>query len=365
MTSIQRIPFTGSLPESFFAIPDGVYAGLSFKTEEDAASLLQLLQQESRQHERVLYTDHENIRLMGLFPHRQTPTGDSTAYFGFWETTPALEINKQAFALLEADAALRGYTHLVGPQHFNTFHRYRLRLGPTPSWQAFDREPVNPAYYPQLLESLGYGQKLRFESRLIQSRDIPKVYQDKKLFLDTLEQLPFAFIPLNPDSWQEREEEVYELVHAIFSQNPGYRAISYADFRMLYNLNWARKLCPHSSVLFQEKSSGKLAAMSFCYPNYRYLNEPLSYTPVFERDFPRLPKKTLLAKSVGVHPDYRQQGLMSYLAAYAMLSFQELYEEVLFCLMRSDNFSLHFTNDLPYEQANYALYGKELSSSQT
>ena len=354
MPKLERIPFAGNLPESFFAITERVYASLPYRPKDEAAAVLQLLQLESSRHELLLYTDHKNIRLLGIFPH-----GESEAFFGFWETTADVKKNREAFAQLEVDAAQRGRHLLTGPQHFNTFHRYRLRLAKeTPSWQMFDREPVNPPYYPQLLENLGFQQKLLFESRLIRSGDIPKVYQDKKIFLDTLAQLPFAFIPLNPNTWQEREEEIFNLVHAIFSQNPGYRCITFKEFRLLYNLQWAQKLCPHSSVLFQEKSSGRLAAMSFCHPNYRYLPALHTDTPGFVQDFNRLSKKILLAKSVGVHPDYRQQGLMSYLAAYAMLSFQELYEEVLFCLMRSDNFSLHFTNDLPYEQVHYALYQK-------
>jgi hypothetical protein len=355
MHKLQRILFSGNLPETFFSLPERLYAGLPYRPEESPAELLALLQQESRRHALILYTDNENIRLMGIFPE-----GETQAFFGFWETAEDLALNQEAFALLEADARQRGCTMLVGPQHFNTFHRYRLRLGDAPSWQAFDREPVNLPYYPQLLERLGFSPTLTFESRLIQRTDVPKVYQNKQLFLEGLHQLPFAFIPLNPESWQEREEEIYELVQAIFGQNPGYRPITFAAFRRLYNLAWARRLCPHSSVLFQEKSSGRLAAMSFCHPNYRSLQAPAGHVPTFAQDFPKLSRKTLLAKSVGVHPDFRQQQLMSYLAAYAMLSFQELYDEVLFCLMRSDNYSLQFTRELPYERVGYALYQKAL-----
>jgi hypothetical protein len=36
---------------------------------------------------------------------------------------------------------------------------------------------------------------------------------------------------------------------------------------------------------------------------------------------------------------------------------------VIFCLMRSDNFSLHFTNDYPYEAVQYALYHKVLDAN--
>ena len=100
-------------------------------------------------------------------------------------------------------------------------------------------------------------------------------------------------------------------------------------------------------------------ALSFCHPNYA----PLvlgSTPPNFARDYPRLTERTLLAKTVGVHPDFRKQQLMNYLGAYGMMSFRELYDQVIFCLMRSDNFSRHFTDDLPFEAAQYALFSQDL-----
>jgi hypothetical protein len=51
---------------------------------------------------------------------------------------------------------------------------------------------------------------------------------------------------------------------------------------------------------------------------------------------------------------------MNYMGAYGMMSFRELYDQVIFCLMRSDNFSRHFTDGLPAEVAQYALFGKHL-----
>ncbi len=355
MNKITRIPFTGSLPGSFFQIPGSLYGELPFKLEEKPEAILQLLAFEAAKNEIILYTDHREVRLLGIFPHNE-----HLAYFAFWETAAHSPNNRQAFEMFEADARERGRSYLSGPLHFNTFHRYRLRLGPVPSWLAFDREPVNPSYYPALLEDLAYQPTLRFESRLIRSADIPTVYQDKQLLLESLQQLPYEVIPLNPASWEQYEEEIFKLVLAIFGQNPGFKAISKEGFRLLYNVRYAEKLCPYTSVLFKEKSSGKLVAMSFCHPNYQPLGHAPDYAYCFERDFPKLDRKIMLAKSVGVHPDFRQAGLMNYLGAYGMRCFRELYHEALFCLMRSDNFSLHFTDELPYEAAHYALYGKSL-----
>lgn len=348
---LERIPYTGQLPASFFELPKRLYASQPFAPEENEAAVRQLFEQEAAQYEIVIYTDHRNLRLAGLFPH-----AGEVAYFGFWETTDDAALNTEAFAVLAADADWLGKTRIVGPLHFNTFQRYRLRLGPTPDWQQFDREPVNPAYYPRLLEALSFAPSLHFESRRVRADAVPLAYRQKQAALAEITRIPFDFIPLTPVTWPLLAAELYQLVHEIFSQNPAYKAVPRAQFDALYNPAYAARLCPHSSVLFRDQASGRLAALSLCQPNYHEISLGPSIPPVFERDYPCLPRKTLLVKTVGVHPDFRQRGLQDLLAAYAMRSFQQYYEEAIFCLMRADNYSLRFTKDLPVETAYYALF---------
>ena len=357
MSQIESIIYDGRLPESFFAIPSKIYSGLAFKPEESKLVVDKVFELESEQTETILYTDHENIRLVGIFP-----VNSDVAYFGYWETIDDYQINVEVFKLFEADAAGRQRTHIIGPLNFNTFHNYRIRVGTVPSWGMFDREPVNPRYYQTILEQLGYSTHSTFESRLIASRSIPHVYNNKKNFIQEVKKIPFDFIPLNPATWSEFEDELYDLIHAIFSQNPFYKTISKEEYRLLYNLAFAEKLCPYASVLFKDRETGRLAAISLCHPNYSTLQLPEGDSPNYKRDFNLLQKKVFLAKSVGVHPDYRNKGLMNYLGAYGMLSFLQHYDEVIFCTMRSDNFSLHFTNSVQYEKAEYALYQKQLKS---
>ena len=353
---LERIAYAGQLPASFFELPKRLYADQPFAPAEDEAAIRHLFEQEAAQHEIVIYTDHQHLRLVGLFPL----VGEG-AYFGFWETTDNLALNAEAFAVLAADADWLGKGSIVGPLHFNTFQRYRLRLGAAPSWQQFDREPVNPPYYPRLLASLGFSPSLHFESRRVRAGAVPLAYQQKQPALDELARIPFDFISLTPATWPLLADELYQLVHEVFSQNPAYKAVPRAQFDALYNPAYAAWLCPHSSVLFRDRASGRLAALSLCQPNYHSLSLPPDVAPVFERDYPRLARKTLLVKTVGVHPDFRQRGLQDLLAAYAMRSFQQYYEEAIFCLMRADNYSLRFTKDLPVETAHYALFEKSMA----
>ncbi|UYZ59484.1 hypothetical protein [Hymenobacter latericus] len=356
MPQLLRIPYQGQLPDWFWQVPARVYHHQPFRPDENPAVTEQLFAHEATRNGIVLFGHHDaTLRLAGIFPENSPD-----AYFGFWETLHDTAANEVAFAALAEEARQRGYSRLVGPLNFSTYHAYRLRLGEPPSWGHFDREPLNPTYYSELLARLGFQPISTFESRLIRPETVPAVFADKDMLLRELGKIPYDFIPLTPETWEQHEHAIYELVQAIFGANPAYRPVSFEQFRLLYNRRYAERLCPCTSVLFRDQANGHLAALSFCHPNYQALQLPATEHPVFERDFAKLPRKVLLAKTVGVHPDYRQRGLMSYMGAYGMVHFRERYEEVIFCLMRTGNYSLHFTDGLDYEVAQYALFGKEL-----
>jgi hypothetical protein len=355
---IERIAYAGTLPDSFFRIPELVYAAEPVRAPEDPAAIRALFREEAARHDINLYTDHRSIRLAGLFPH----DSPDSALFGFWETTPDFALNGTAFQALVDDTRQRGRSRLIGPIQFTTYQPYRLRLGQVPSWERFDREPVQPTYYPPLLESLGFQVQHTFESRLVRTETVPAVYAQKAALFDLLATFPFDCIPLDARTWQRHENEIRELIDAVFRINPAYRPVSTAQFRRLYNPAYAAGLCPHTSVLFRDRLSGRLAALSLCHPNYAPLGLR-TRLPEFSRDFERLPVKTLLAKTVGVHPDFRQRNLMNLLGAYGMVHFRERYENVIFCLMRSENASLRFTDGLPYESAHYALFERSVGYS--
>jgi GNAT superfamily N-acetyltransferase len=351
---LDRLPYQGELPASFDTVGRQLYAGLGYAPDDEPAA--QLCAQLAATHDIVFYTDHWNLRLAGLFPKE----GGEVAYFGFWETAGLLLPNQLAFDQLLQDAAARGVKKVQGPLHFSTYFRYRLRLGPVPSWKQFNREPVNPPYYPGLLEQLGFQPVLRFESHCLRAANVPQVYEQQRAVQEQLQQSPFEFIPLVPGTWAALEDEIFELIHQVFSQNPSYRPVGIAQFRLLYNEAYAEGLCPHTSVLFRHRASGKLAALSLCQPNYHPLGRAVNAHPVFARDYRRLTTRTLLAKTVGVHPDFRGQGLQALLAAYAMQKFRAYYDNAIFCLMRADNLSLRFLKDLPTEVAHYALFEREV-----
>ncbi|HET9502102.1 MAG TPA: hypothetical protein VFO93_01080 [Hymenobacter sp.] len=351
---LDRLPYNGELPASFDTVGRQFYAGLGYAPDDEPAA--ELCRQLADTHEIIFYTDHWNMRLAGLFPK----DGGEVALFAFWETAGLLLHNQLAFDLLLKDAAERGFQTVRGPLHFSPYFRYRLRLGAVPSWRQFNREPVNPPYYPGLLEQLGFRPALAFESRRLCAADVPQVYEQRPVVQQQLTGSLFEFIALTPAVWQALEDEIFELVQQVFSQNPAYRPVGKAQFRLLYNEAHAEGLCPYTSVLLRHRASGQLVAFSLCQPNYHELGRAVSAHPVFARDYPLLTNCTLLARTVGVHPAFQGQGLQALLAAYAMQEFREYYEDVIFCLVRAENLALSFTKGLPVEVAHYALYERSV-----
>ena len=95
MKRIERIKISEGLPESFFQISKHVYSHLPYRPGEEENSTLQLLRLKRDSHEIFLYTDHQDIRLVGIFPKEE-----AVAYFGYWETTNNPGLNQETLFIL-------------------------------------------------------------------------------------------------------------------------------------------------------------------------------------------------------------------------------------------------------------------------
>ncbi len=350
---IQRtITGPGQLPSSFFQLKKRLFDRAGLVVEESPGHIEELLKFQYEKAAIELFMIEGKARVLGIHP-----TGGDVALFGFWETENDSVQNANLFAALEIWAIQRGCMRIEGPKNFNTFHANRIRTSNAP-WNQFNNEPINPLYCQKLLMEIGYSESINYSSRLLNTEVIPKAYVDKKELIEGLKELSFDFISLNRESWKNYRLEIFELVCDVFGLNPGFQTIDFAEFELIYNAEFAEMLCPNTSVLLAERGTGKLVGISLCYPNYLPLK--LNERPIYEKHYPLLKHRTLLAKTQGIHPDYRQQGLMNFLGAYGMLSFKRYYDDIIFCLMREGNPSLRFTEAFQYQEASYALFEKEL-----
>ena len=341
-----------TLDQPWVKLQKTIYKDLGFKPDEQEKVTEWLFDYYSRSHKIIIYEVVNRLSLVGIFPYES-----KTGYFAYWETVDNQSINRDVFRELEKDARDAGIAQIKGPLHFNTYHRYRLRLGKTPSWSSFDMEPVNPTYYPSILEKVGYEISDTFESHYLEHDTIYNMYQSIKKYK---KQHPdhLKILPLTQEVWNTYYKQFYDLTTEIFSQNSNYQMVLRQEFELLYNEVYASGLCPYSSSVIIDSRTSQLASLSLCRPNFAGLKETFQD---FEEGYQNLTKPILLAKTVGTHPKYRGNNLMNAMGIYGTEGFINRYDGVIFCLMKSNNPSQNFTKHLKHEKARYGLFMKNLS----
>jgi hypothetical protein len=161
------------LPQTFIDLPGQVYAADPFWPGESADGLRQQFSTANpwfQDGSAWVGVVPGKARLAGFFSKRIID-GEPAAFFGFWEGMDDISAHRDLFQELSQWAASQGAKRLYGPINFSTFSAYRLRLD---SFEAgcFPGEPWNPAYYPALMEKLGFDRRYRYLSTFNQTPDI-------------------------------------------------------------------------------------------------------------------------------------------------------------------------------------------------
>ena len=176
----------------------------------------------------------------------------------------------------------------------------------------------------------------------------------------------FEIRTLDGDFWMAHLEQLYPTIDSIFGNNFAYSPISLDTFIRTCGLPFARKLCPKSSVAAFDKQDN-LAGFFLCFPDYSPLMNQGTAQPLpagsisFDSHFRLLPQPRLaLAKTGGVHPDYREAGLFNALSCELSLRLIPHYQQVAGAMVREDNPSLRFAARFGPQQRHYGLYWQPL-----
>ncbi|NRA68034.1 MAG: hypothetical protein HRU19_26365 [Pseudobacteriovorax sp.] len=345
------------IPDQFFEIPKVVYRDDPWYRGENSSQIRQLFGSDHDffvEGKAVLMTQ-DNTRLAGFWHPQQRLEGKAAAYFGFWETDGNLDSNCDLFQQLKSWARSLGASTLIGPIDFSTYYRNRTRLT---GGRPFLGEPYNPGYYASVLSSLG------FRIALYYTTAIPKpwwLYRPLLLRKFGAYAIPDSFRvePITVESFERNFNEFYRLTDGIFSENPGYRAITFDKFKATY-FSYRHLLCSESSQFVFD--GDRLVAFSLCMPDFL----PLVYrgTPLqdirFETHFSLLSRPILLAKTFGVDKDYRKHGLYNAMMHHSILGAKRLkYKDMFGCLVRQGNYS-NSRVKLKYPIRKYALFGIDL-----
>lgn len=301
-------------------------------------------------------------RLAGFIHPNQQIEGEQAAYFGYWETVNELAPNQKLFAEFEQWAKSKGAQQVYGPINFSTHGQYRLRSAGFQE-RSFQGEPHSPEYYLSLMQQLGYQTKYRYLTYVTEDAK-PFTEMIKPRFEQVKANLPFPLHieRLTPEYWLENIEKMYVLADMMFRANFAYTPMPIETFKLMYGQPVAEKLCPKASVLLKNEQQEPIGFF-IGFPDYSPVIHAMSdksQSVSYAEHFEQLPEpKLIIAKTGGVHPDYRSAGLFTLMSSQLMVWAAPYYDHAMAATIREDNQSKQFAQQGEMKR-EYQLFEKRL-----
>lgn len=199
----------------------------------------------------------------------------------------------------------RGYNRVIGPMNGSTWHQYRLAV---PSGRTFLGDVYHKSWYQEQFTDAEFKPIATYHSSLSKLRGKSAVSNARLRDLDL-------------DRFAEELRTAYDLSIASFEYNLFYSPISFEEFSVMYTE--LRAIVDPRLVKFALDDIGKEIGFLFAIPD------------LFEK-----PSKTIVMKTIAVHPDHRGKGLMSALANGVMSSaVSSGYTSAIYALYEASNLS--------------------------
>lgn len=372
--AVLAAPGGGPLPRPFLDLPAAVYAADPMWIPEQPGAVAAAFSASNpwfQSGEAAVWVAPGTARLAVFRRPDLEIDGRPAAFFGYWETTGDQACNAELFDRAVAWARTRGAVDLYGPIHFSTYGRYRLRTAAEPGAVTFQDEPYNPAFYPELLGSLGFETAYTYLSQQSSADAMAGRRDEKRRLFESLTAAGYRQGPLTAEAWLDRLPELHALVDATFSGNFAYTPLSWEAFEANCGDAFVRRACPHTSSITLGPHGG-VASFCLTYPHYgpivtqgagaaRVPTGSLDYEahwPTLSRHHPR----GLLVKTLGVHPDHRRRGLSDAAVVYALDRCEGRYEVAYAALVRSDNATRRFSGGGHAAERWYALYRRRVDA---
>lgn len=362
---MQSFDPTVELPPEFLDLPDRVYRGDSRFQRPFPDSVRSSLMRPDFDGRQRAFVARSKGRAAARIVARVSPTlvapsGRPYGLLGFFE---ALEDRPTVRGLFDAAAewlAARQVTEVIGPMDGDTWHRYRLNVGPFEE-PPFLMEPYNPAYYPELWRSNGFEVLETYLSQRVS--DLPAVVESMSGKARRAVEAGYRIEPLEMGDFDAALERLYRLSIQVFSGNFLYTEISKESFLDLYRSS--RPLVDPELVLFATAPSGEDAGFLFAFPDRfravaamrgkRHLLARLRYLALSHS------ADTINLKSLGVVPEHRKSGLGAALMHRAYeTGMRRGYRAANLCLLREGNPSGRLEGGSSRLLRRYELYERRL-----
>lgn len=252
---------------AFLRLPQTVYQGDPLYNAAPAQEVLASLRRlDFRDAQQVLVAWEGETAVARLVARRSPELRDEAGrpygMLGFFE---ALDGHAAAVDRLLADgvAWLRaaGAGRIVGPMDGDTWHRYRLNVGPFDE-PPFLLEPYNPPFYEELWTASGFTLLERYFSKRVETAAVVAHLEPKRrAALAT----GYRLRPLAARRFREELRTLHQLSRRIFARNFLYTEIAEEEFCELYA--GARALVDPELVWFALSPRGEDVGFLFAYPD--------------------------------------------------------------------------------------------------
>jgi len=350
-----------SCSELFYSVAQTVYEKNPYWISENKKTIDLLLTDSAffEQGSMQIFIVPQCARLIGFSHPSFIDQGLPYIVFGFWESINDEKINRQLFSEILQWARDQGISNIKGPINFATSFQYRLKLDHFDQ-PPFYQEPYNPSYYPQLLEQLNFQLTDQYYSWLGPMTDQAARFRS---FADPLKksfkEKGIQFNPLKNYPWENHLNECYQILEKVFSKNIAYTSISPAIKKNLFGIDFFKRLCPHTTVIATD-GKDQLVGFFLTVPDYNPLlmssSPKQAAEPSFELYFPQLIKPTLIAKTGGVIPDYRNSHLFSVMSQLIAEWGEEYYLNARAVMVHENNPSAKVAR-LAFAEINQHRYG--------
>lgn len=340
--SVEAIDPRSPKVREFLALPDRIYFGDSRYFAPSRSKVLASLRRaefDGRQQTFLAYDGSRPVARLAARIQRHLVDEEGRPYglLGFFEAedspSAAAALFRQAIEWLHD----RGAGPVVGPMDGDTWHNYRLNVGPYDA-RPFLMEPHNPAYYPGLWRQNGFQVLERYCSKRVE--DLEAVIAAMGPKLEAAQAAGYRFEPLQIKAYEAALERLYDLSCRIFADNFLYTEIPRNEFLDLYRPS--RALIDPDLVTFVRAPNGEDAGFLFAFPDHFHAVAAMrGRTGLWGKlrflAARRRPEAVNL-KSLGVVAEHRQHGLGAALMCNAYKTAQAKgYEKANLCLILDGN----------------------------
>jgi ribosomal protein S18 acetylase RimI-like enzyme len=361
LTAVRDAAGSRRLLDGFLDLSQRVYAGDPWYVPSPRREVLAALRRPefagSQKALVALSGDFVVARLVArLSPELRDGQGRPYGMIGFfealaWYDEPVGELFREAVSWLrQAGAGV-----IVGPMDGDTWHRYRLNVGPFDE-PPFLLEPYNRPYYEALWAANDFVPLERYFSKRVDPAAVVSHLEGR-----SHEALAagYRLRPLDRRRFRQELRIIYELSRRIFARNFLYTEIPAEEFYSLYA--GARALLDPDLVWFAQAPSGEDVGFLFAYPDRfravaamrgkRGLLAKLRF--LRHRD----EVDTVDFKTLGVLPEHRRSGVAAALCHEGHRQAMEKgYPFAHHCLFREGNPSGELDGGAGRAMRTYVLY---------